>query len=275
MIRRPMKVGSPIDMKRMRSWTGAFTGYRITITESRIDRWLNNFANADKDLAARILDSVDFMSTETISDAFRALLGQMSGWNKSATKRTGKWRFVAFSGSAGESGDEMLRRLRTATGLSASTYSELFIHRSELLQQDLGPEDTVVFVDDLAGSGTQAIDVWPLFDELLPGRPNVYLLLVAATRTAVREIEKQTGLAVVAQHILDERNNVFSDACKSFTDEDKDCLLRYCTKADKNQPKGFADSGLVLVFAHGCPNNSIPILHSSSTKLEGLFRRYD
>lgn len=33
--------------------------------------------------------------------------------------------------------------------------------------------------------------------------------------------------------------------------------------------------GFVIVFAHTCPNNSIPILHVSHTKWQGLFRRYD
>lgn len=274
-MRRPSAPGKPIDMRRLKRWVTSFRGFRLAVTEERIDRWLMQFATEDRDLAARTLDAVDFLGAEQIADAYRSLLGSLAGWHQSPAKRSGRWRFAAFSGTAGESGDEMLRRFRHANGLAPASHGELFIHRSDLLRENLHSSDTVIFVDDFAGTGTQAVDFWPQFDELLPGRPTTHLLLVAATKQASRRIEAETSLLVSAHRMLDDRHNLFLEECKKFSDADKAALLHYCQKADHKQPKGYGDCGLTLVFAHACPNNSIPILHASANGWEGLFRRYD
>jgi len=274
-MRKPKQRGAPINMRRVRDWVQRFSGYRITVTENRIDRWLDQFADPDRDVAARTLDSVEFLGAEPIADAFRSLLGEVPGWSRSATKRSGNWRFVAFSGSAGESGDEMLRRFRHAGGMAPANWKKLFVHRSELLQERLEAGDTVVFVDDFSGTGTQAVNGWKEFAELLPGRPDVYLLLVAATEQALARIRAETPMIPLAHWTLGAKANVFHSSCKHFSGSEKDTLLQYCVRADKKQPRGFGDCGLTLVFAHACPNNSIPILHAASKKWEGLFRRHD
>lgn len=274
-MRRPLAPGNPVDGKRMRDWVRSFRGFRIAVTEERIDRWLGQFAATDRDLAARTLDAVEFLGSEQIADAYRALLASLPGWHVSPARRAGKWRFVAFSGSAGESGDEMLRRFRHANGFSSASHGAIFLHRSNLLRENLQPEDSIVFVDDFSGTGSQAVDFWPQFEELLPGRPNAHLLLVAATKQAIGRIQARTSLMVSAHRVLADKHNLFLDACKFFSTEDKVSLLRYCQRADKKQPKGFGDCGLTLVFAHTCPNNSIPVLHVSTGHWEGLFPRYD
>jgi hypothetical protein len=259
----------------VRRWVADFRGYRIAVTEQRIDRWLEQFSDDHRDLAARALDAVDFLGPEDIANACRVLLAGLTGWHPDATRREGKWRFVAFSGSAGESGDEMLTLFRRANSLASTAYSELFIHRSDLVREDFGPDDTVVFVDDFSGTGNQAVEYWPQFDELLPGRPNAHLLLVAATKKAVVRIGKETRLTVTSHRTVGDPGNVFLNACKVFTPQDKALLLDYCKRADKRNPKGYGDCGLTLVFAHNCPNNSIPVLHVSTSRWEGLFRRND
>lgn len=274
-MRKPKQRGAPINMRRVRDWVQRFSGYRITVTENRIDRWLHQFADADRDVAARTLDSVEFLGSEQIADAYRSLLSQVPGWHRSASKRTGNWRFVAFSGSAGESGDEMLRRLRNAGGMAPASWNGLFIHRSELLRERLESDDTVVFVDDLSGTGTQAVNGWNEFAELLPGKPEVYLLLVAATEQALARIRAETPMIPLTHWTFGAKANVFHSSCKHFSGAEKDTLLQYCVKADKKQPRGFGDCGLTLVFSHACPSNSIPILHAASRRWEGLFRRHD
>src|SRR5262249_53617269 len=133
----------------------------------------------------------------------------------------------------------------------------------------------VVFVDDFSGSGTQVCNAWPETEELLPGKPKIYLALVASTVSARDRIQRETEIVVVPHQTLAETENIFSPLCDCFTGDEKANILRYCRRVDRNQPKGFGECGLVLVFAHNCPNNSIPILHKSGHNWEGLFRRYD
>lgn len=275
-MKHPMHRGSAINMQRMTGWVSVFSEYRHAVTEARIDRWLNQFNQHDRDLAARVLDCVEFITNEQMSAAFRSILNRLEGWDKDEKRRRGRWRFVPFSGSAGESGDSMLHKFRLANGLNGRMYNKLFIYRSELLGEKMGPGDTVVFVDDFSGTGNQACTAWRReFEELLPDKPTVYLILIAASNAARERIEDETDLTVISHIQLTEADDIFSSRCRHFTQDERDKLLQYCRRGDKHNPRGFGDCGFVVVFTHNCPNNSIPILHVYNQRWEGLFRRYD
>lgn len=272
-MRTPKSRGAPIDSTRLAGWARRFSGYRRPITEQAIDSWLGPFGD-QQDVGARLLDSVEYVSHDLIDGAFKAILPRLSGWSKGTAGRTGKWRFVAFSTSAGESGDSMLFRFRTANGMSAARYRELFIHKSELLREELGPDDTVVFVDDFAGTGRQACEAWASnLAELLPGNPRVVLLLVAASRTARKKIGSETLMRVESHRVLTTSDDLFHSSCSHFSGTEKRRILELCQLADPRKPKGFGDCGFVIVFAHRCPNNSIAILHASNRRWKGLFPR--
>ena len=281
-MRTPRAQGKPIDAGRMKSWLDRFDGYRVTVTETRVRDWLRNFRVQDTDLGARVLDAVTFLKSEDMEVALRDTVGRLPGWHNSKAHRRGKWRFVAFSISAGESGDSMLHRFRTALGLTRSQYDELFIHKADLLREGLGTDDSVAFVDDFAGTGQQACRAWrgdpetriTGLAELLPGNPKTYLILVAAGKRAVDRIAQETRFEVLARHVLDPGDDIFSGDCRHFTQAEKDALLAYCKKADRRHPRGYGDCGLVIVLAHKTPNNSIPVLHANHDRWQGLFPRH-
>ncbi|MBI4445696.1 MAG: hypothetical protein HY645_07270 [Acidobacteria bacterium] len=215
-----------------------------------------------------------FVSHESIEEAFKNILDRLDGWDRNERNRKGNWRFVAFSKAAGESGDTMLHKWRAATGMTGSKYDKLYIHKSELLRENLGSEDTVVFLDDFAGSGTQVCTGWrEVMEELLPGEPTVYLILVAVTQGARQKISNETRMQVVSHIKLKDDDNIFSTDCKHFTAQEKNRLLIYCRRANNQQPRGWGDCGLVIVLAHKTPNNSIPILHANHDQWVGLFPR--
>lgn len=281
-MRAPEARGTPIDGRRVGSWLDRFDGYRVAVTGPRIRIWLRNFRGQDVDLGARVLDAVTFLKSEDMEVALRDVIGDLPGWHKNKTQRHGKWRFVAFSTSAGESGDTMLHRLRTALGLTGRKYAELFIHRADLLREEIGTEDSVVFIDDFAGTGQQACVAWrgdrkaeiTGLAELLPGNPRTYLILVAAGQRAVDRIGQETSLRVIARHVLGPCDDIFSEDCQHFTPEEKNALLGYCRRAYRAHPRGFGDCGFVVVLAHRTPNNSIPVLHMNHPRWSGLFPRH-
>jgi len=198
----------------------------------------------------------------------------MPGWHRNEQRRQGRWRFVAFSRSAGESGDTMLHKWRSATGLGSARYDELFMNKRDLLQQELGRGDSVVLIDDFSGTGRQVCDGWrEVMAELLPEEPTVYLVLVVASLSARQKISEETPLRLLADIQLRQDDNVFSATCRHFTNREKDILLRYCRRANRPHPKGFGDCGFVVVLAHKTPNNSIPILHANHALWSGLFPR--
>jgi hypothetical protein len=287
-VKRPFAPGTAVDAKRFKRWIDRFGSYRAGIINVTIQGWLLQFDKKDRDLAARVLDAVEFYGQTQIHAAYRQVLEALPGWHKLAAKRKGRWRFAAMSGSAGESGDAMLYQFRIANGLDARGFNELFVSRSDLFRQPmlpdddpqkLGKDDVVVLLDDFSGTGTQVCAAWndPVtsFGALLAGVGKVYLILVAASKAARERIAAETAISPVPAHELRESDNVFSEQCKHFTKGDRDRLLHYGEIADKRSPKGFGDCGFVVVFQHRPPNNSIPILHADHSKWTALFPRHD
>jgi hypothetical protein len=273
-VRKPRARGTAIDTARMASWTSRFTGYHTEVTASRISNWLARFDQDHMDVAARVLDVVRYVTHDQLAAALREGLGKLSsvGWDKSA-KRKGKWRFAPFASGPADSGFMMLYKFKVANRLGFKKYNELFVLKRDLLAENLGPDDTVVFVDDISGSGDQWGEYWPELRELLPGRPRVFLLLVAVSTQSRLKIQSETDIKLIQHTELSDTDNIFSPACKHFTQAEKDALLTYCQKADHRNPKGWGNCGFVVVFAHRCPNDSIPVLHARNRRWTGLFER--
>jgi len=283
-----MPSGAPIDARRYRRWISRFGSYRAGITNVTVESWLEQFDAEDHDLAARILDAVEYYGQSDIHAAYRQALGSLNGWHRLASKRKGQWRFAAMSGSAGESGDAMLYQFRIANGLDSRSLNPLFVSRSDLFRQPLlpdgdpqklGSDDVVVLLDDFSGTGTQVCDAWnnpqTSFGALLAGVGKVYLIVVAASKVAKKKISSETEICLFPAHELRESDNVFSELCTHFTREDRAKLARYGEIANRKFPRGFGDSGFVVVFQHRSPNNTIPILHADHSKWTGLFPRHD
>lgn len=277
-MRKPAAVGAAISLRRRQRWVKSFGGYRTTVTNGTIDAWLDQFENADRDLAARVLDTVEYYGLTQIYAGYRDALSALDGWHRSPSKREGEWRFAAMSGSAGESGDSMLHHFRVANQLDADSYDPLFVYRSDLTRQGLGENDAVVLIDDFSGTGNQVCKAWNdpalAFGELLGGVGRVYLVLVSMSKTARRKIKQETRLSVISAHELSERDNVFANDCRHFSTHDRGRLEHYGRVADKKQPRGYGDCGFVVVFQHRTPSNSIPILHADNARWTGLFPRH-
>lgn len=273
-MRTPKPADTLIDNDRLETWRERFEGYRYGVTVGRIERWLRRFEDEDKDTAARLLDAVEFISAEEVHAAFRTLIKQIPGWDRAKGKRNGKFAFVPFSSSEGESGGTMLHQFRLANELNKKEFNSLFIGRSDLARSGLGADDTVVFVDDFVGSGTQAVTAWEEnFQELTAEIGNVYLATVAAYQMGSSAIKAKTRMQLLAHRTLSYRQSLFHETCRHFTDQEKTRILHYCTLASPNHPRGFGECALAVVLYHQCPNNSLAVLHASSRKWDPLFPR--
>jgi hypothetical protein len=274
-MRQPSPVGAKVDQARKTSWFNRFLHYRHPPTPGAIDAFLRQFGRKNKNVAARLLDSVEVVSRAEMELAFRTLMQNLPGWHRDKNQRAGEWRFVPYSFSSGESGDQMIACFRQAMGLKERYYKELFVHPHKLLDQRLTGNDTVVLVDDFAGSGDQACTSWNnLFRELVGGAGTVYLMVVASTMRAQEAIREQTDLQVMSHYNLLDTDNFFAAECHHFSAEDKEAILALCTRHFPERPRGYGDCGLIFVLQHDCPNNSIPLLHShKKNKWVPLFPR--
>ena len=273
-MQKPRDRGTRIDNARYNKWLASFSGYVSQVTRGKTELWLEQFDEVDRDVAARVLDAVLFIGHEQIKTKFRELLHGLSGWSDDDSKRKGQWFFVPFSGSTGESGDSMVHVFRMATGMTTKKFNSLFVHRSELVGLRLQSTDTVILLDDFSGTGQQATKAWKeVFAEILSEGPRIILLLVAATSQALQEVRKGTEMELVCGTLLDHRHNFFDAACTQFNKKEKDTIEYYCKKADARYPRGSGSAGLLVVLAHRCPNNSLPVLHADHDAWSGLFPR--
>jgi hypothetical protein len=274
-MKPPSKRGAPIDAARRRRWVQEFGAYKSAVIEHTVVEWVDQFDMADKDLAGRVLDVIDFYSIPRIQTAFRDVLASLPGWHSEEAKRKGKWRFCEFSAAPGTSAGAMLYQFKHANKLTHRQFKDLFIGRSQILASGLGNADTLVLVDDFVGTGIQAKEAFDqFFQELIASVGQVYLVTVAARREAIEDILEQTGIEIRCAQILMPGDSPINDACAHFTAEEKARLVEYGRRADKKNPVGFGHCGLVVVFYHNCPNNSLPILHASNQKWTPLFPRH-
>jgi hypothetical protein len=123
--------------------------------------------------------------------------------------------------------------------MTKKRYSEIFIHRSELVAKNPGPDDTVVLVDDFSGTGTQACDSWHIFEELLTGGPKIVLMLIVATEDALKRIADETEMEPICATTLRRRDSIFHPDCTHFTQGEKNTIRNYCIQADPHEPEGF------------------------------------
>jgi hypothetical protein len=264
--------GMPIDAARKKEWADRFRFYRASPGETEIDAWLKRFPKADLDIAARLLDSVEVISEPTIQAGYKRALTSVTGWHKKASLRQGRWVFTAF-GKPGESGLSMLRMFSEANGLTGAAHEALFKHIIEIPKLKLTAADTIVLVDDFAGTGRQVCQRWPTLAELIASEARCFIVLTAATKNAIKKIQEQTELEVIVDTVIQPNEDIFASSCIRFDDHERTAILQQCEKADSKNPKGFGECGLLYVLSHKTPNNSIPILHTNHNGWVGLFPR--
>ncbi|MCW0234258.1 MAG: hypothetical protein OJJ21_11725 [Ferrovibrio sp.] len=262
-----------VDQARLDAWVAKFAIYRRQPTGEHISAWLNLFDEDDQGFAIRILDNLKLISDHDIHTGHRAGLTQVPDWHENANNRTGKWYFCGYAHSGAKSGHAMLHKFAEANRLNGDNQRDMFVTPHELPKLKLTAADTVVFVDDVSGSGNQVIEYWDTISELIASEARTFLILTAATERALARIAEETELKVIAHHVIDHTGNIFHDDCNLLDADEKAKLLAYCMKADKKVPKGYGDCGLLLVLSHKTPNNTIPVIHAWKPKWKGLFPR--
>jgi hypothetical protein len=265
-----------IDPKKLRVWEKRFRFYREPPDEQKIQTWIGQFSIEHYGLAQKLLDDVEIVSERQIQAGYKQLAARIPNWLSFVSNgNSGHGRFVVVGfGRAGESGPAMVRSFRDATGLTNSSYDSHFCSITDLPSLGLSALDTVVFVDDFAGTGKQISEKWPVIEELIASQAKCFLLLTAMTEAAKISLKAIKKLKVLATQTLTSDKNILSDSCTSFSAVEKKDIIKYCKRADRKNPKGWGDCGLLFILSHKTPNNSLPILHCNHGSWNGLFPRY-
>ncbi len=261
-----------ITSEQLTQWYDSFRFYRHPPSRAEIIHWLRQFDDGDVHLASKVLDNVILVSDRDIQQGYHDALSGLPGWHADQARRIGRWAFVGLGGQA-ESGPAMLHMFREANNLTSDNHQGLFVTPAELPEMKLTAHDTVVFVDDFAGTGTQFSNRWEIYKELIAGEAKVHLFLAAATADAMGLLRPLSDIIVQARLVLPQSANIFAAENTDFSEEEKASVLGYCKKADRRKPRGWGDCGLLVVISRKTPNNTIPILHAASKKWSPVFPR--
>ena len=237
------------------------------LTKAKVVSWLSQFSDVNRDTGAKALDEIKYFQLSDIESMTRQLFeivnDQYSEFDRNRI-------FFVPVGGPGSGASVIARHLRII-GLPESRIVDL------LALTRLNPADieVIVFVDDFSGTGGKIKEWWYTNEQIvLPINARVVsgiLLLNHKARNVLDELFEKVHFV----NFLDESADVFSESSIAFNEEEKEQLFAACqeTGVSERFVSGWGDCGLLLAYAHGCPNNSLPILWYESEKWESLFKR--
>jgi len=224
---------------------------------SIIIKWFENFKRSEYSLALHILQNIKFFSEDDVN----GLLDKMSGeLKKLFSNDFSQVNIFGLGDSGGDSGEQFLYRLRQRLGLTEEYFPKDYNAISPLIQ-------SVVFIDDIIGSGKQATDFCR--EKLGCIKIDKYYCSLLAFNNGLEKIRSESGFKkVFTSYTLTDADKAFSDTSEIFSDKEirekiKILSQYYGQKIYPKGPLGYDDSQALIAFSHNTPNNTLPIIWAS------------
>ncbi|EOX1791353.1 hypothetical protein ACPD1E_002653 [Vibrio cholerae] len=305
-----------LDVKIMRL---SHSLWENKVNRGNLSRWLENFESSDEvkeceqTHAMYLLSNFMYFGSREIRELLKSLyrdkffkpLIQNVRKRNNNTKDTSlinlevvnelkATRFLGM-GNPSESGTHLLYFFRQENSLG----KEDFMHSHEILSLDRDGRGNLslslkqpdvkryILLDDVCGSGTQAIDYSRnLVSEIKALDPDVevYYFTLFSTVEGMENIRRESDFDLVdCIFELDESFKCFSDSARQFRNKEKlpiskEFAKQFCEKygiklAGQEHCLGYKDSQLLLGFTHNTPDNTLPIIWGDND-WDPLFKRH-
>jgi len=263
----PRKTAKNRFPQELRDYASRFRDHE-GITLQSIQKWIGQWDSANNELARKVLRNTRFYSAADI----RAMLRQLVNRIYQQFPGVPRSRIVFVPAGDPYSGAAVLgRALRDTPGVHKTQVRSF----PELLQAGDGEVEAVALIEDFSGTGDTLESWWYTIEPLILSKvPNIVFGLLVLNAQARPKLEQFTAQVISIQE-LTVANNVLSQESNLFEEGEKDLLLAQCrrTGCANKYLRGYGDCGLLQVFKHFCPNNSLPILWYESPKWRKLFKR--
>ena len=257
--------------------------------------WLNNFDEGERDIAAALIDIfVNFPEQQVVQileRALRRLLQDFGGNEQLLNARRDRIRyrlertlFVPVEGETPnptDSGNFICRLARQTLELSESQVQK----PADALQQYLNDKKTIVFLDDMVGTGNQMHETWireygthhpKSFQEAYSKiNHRCYYVCLACSQEGRRRLSTLSGLELISAHDLQDRDR-FDLALQRIPDHPaesklqadvEELLKRYANnlklepymKNNQCSVFGYGQLGLTFGIQHSVPDATLPI----------------
>lgn len=293
------------------------TLWEMRVTDSIVSKWINNFyiegdGERNKVHALHLLSCFSYFGITEIRELLVALYRDLFKYHliqkirrdngdttdsnfihENFIAQLEQTRFLGI-GNPSESGTHLLYYFRQENNLS----KKLFINTHEIFTREASTGNYIlrddkikhyVFIDDLCGSGTQAIQYSRQILEHLRELNDESILhyhVLFATKDGLEKIKSESKFDIAkAVFELDESYQCFSDKSRYFTNTPKEIDHNYAlTMAEQYgrllwpiHPLGYKNGQLLLGFCYNIPDNTLPIFwYGQATKnpWTPIFKRY-
>ena len=273
----------------VKNW-GQYRGQ--SISEDKVRGWLNQFTNMrEQRWMMNILRGVHYYSNAFI----RGKMAEVHDIVVRGLSQSRKYRqvkrsdiLVSYIDSVGKSGAALARLYAE----EAKIYIDNVVEKGSLAEALTKNEEVqaLVFVDDFIGTGQQASEnmesIHKLLEHILVGRQiKLFFVVIAAYIQGYRKVKDtierlKLPFEIRACEVMQESCQFFGEQSSAFRDpvereNAKKVAQEYGKALVRDNPLGYGDLGIAVVFEHSCPNDTLPILwaESNNPKWMPLFRR--
>ena len=230
-----------------------------------IKDWLSNFEISEIEDALKILENTDYYKYED----FKNLISDLSEKIKKELleKNLSNVYFFGLGEYSSDSGTNFLYEFQRAMKINNSYFPLLTIE--DFINGKSNSEiDAIVFVDDIIGSGNQALTFFK--KNLSKISVPIYYISLFCLKKGFENLNENAGFKkIFTGKMISDEERFFSDKINIFQDDvEKERIMSICQKyGEKLYPKhplGYDDSQLLIAFEYNTPNNTLPIIWSST-----------
>lgn len=240
------------------------TRLNSSIKYSHVLRWLSNFDDSEQDLATEILSKIDYYPYDRILSVVQSKIKRI------ALKPMGKCVFSPI-GESGKSGGHVLYTCQQIQRES-SVYAN---HIEEALSKLSSPNDVIVLVDDIIGSGNtfcswlkEKLNKGEIGNQLnnLIVQSRIKLISIVVLEKGKRKINSEYSTIDVlgedTRKLFLQTRSIFGGHVRMK--RYREFCYKYGKLLSKRWPLGYENSQALIVFDHATPNNTLPIIWSDS-----------
>lgn len=264
------------------------------------ERWLDQFAPQERELAEALLDNLIFFSDELTTKLFAAAIHSLSskicsGVDSYAAAKE-KWSSFLDSCAITFPTGEVPGPTDSGHKFARLAKYELRFPENRIIQPEqlisyswCHPKSNILFIDDFAGSGDQFLKTWyrsrtapdrsvSSFASEFRTATNVYYLPLIATAKSFDRIHGSApGVGLHTSHLLGNEYSVIDSRSTICPPNQSHCiestLGAIASRAGFNgNPNGYDDLALTLAFEHSIPDATLPAIHEYTEDWEPLMR---
>lgn len=272
-MKYPIELSKHIDevLKIVKEWP-------VEKDLTQVLNWLMQFDSEDIDIGVRIIKNLNVIGFEDLNKALTIAYSKLERVAiDKGTKITNRNTLFAGIGDAAKSGAMIGYNFRIINELPEDN----FLTKDSLEALENGNIDNIVLIDDIVGTGQQAIkEIKELTEKILPfSVKNIFLLTAVGMKEGIDAIKANTEAYVFSAFEYSELDtiksldSIFYDGIAYEKREYVRKRIEYYGRITNSAALGYGGVGALIAFYYNTPNISLPIIWGSKNSWIPLFKR--